>query len=131
MPERRARSTPVSRCSRGHAFEGPPPCPVCYPGYRTFRFRAEVWLYSGEASAWHFLTLPKKTAETIRKRFGEAARGWGSLRVKVTVGTTAFDTSIFPDNKRGSYLLPLKASVRKKEGIAAGETVALTLTVQA
>lgn len=118
-----------STCSRGHAFNGPPPCPLCYPGYRTFRFRAEVWLYPGQSAAWHFVTLPKKTSDTIRKRFDAFARGWGSLRVSVTVGKTTFATSIFPDTKRGAYLLPLKAKVRKAESLGAGETVACIVRI--
>lgn len=118
-------------CSRGHEFTGSPPCPTCYPGYRTFRFRAEVWLYPGQSAAWHFVTLPKKISDTVHERFDAFARGWGSQRVSVTVGKTTFDTSIFPDNKRGGYLLPLKAKVRKAEDIVAGKTMTFTVHIQA
>lgn len=124
-------SSPASVCSRGHRFTGAPPCSECYPGYRTFRFRAEVWLYSGETSAWHFITVPQKTSDTIRKRFEPFARGWGSLRVQGTIGKTSFETSIFPDKKRGGYLLPLKAAIRRQEDIGAGSTVRVSLTVLA
>jgi hypothetical protein len=68
-------------------------------------------------SAWRFLGLPKKQGQEIKERFGSQAKGWGSLPVSVTIGKTTWDTSIFPDKKSGSYLLPLKAKIRKVEDI--------------
>ncbi len=92
-------------------------------------FRARVWLYPGPA-AWHFITLPKKHAKEIREVFGESARGWGSFPVEATIGSSTWKTSIFPDKKSGSYLLPLKKEVRKKEEIDAEEQVDVFLTIQ-
>lgn len=117
-------------CSRGHAYTGNEPCSVCFPGYRTYRVRAKIWLYPGTAACWHFVTLPKKQSDQIKVRFGMFTRGWGSLPVRVTVGDTTWKTSIFPDKKSSAYLLPLKADVRKKEGIAVDETIALRLEIQ-
>lgn len=90
------------------------------PKKNTYRFRAKVWLYPGDA-AWHFITVPKKESEDIKKRFGAKKRGWGSLPVVVQVGETEWKTSIFPDSKSGTYILPLKAVVRRKEGLFEGE----------
>jgi hypothetical protein len=95
-----------------------------------FSVKAEVWIYPGMAG-WHFVTLPKKQGSEIKERFGKAARGWGSLPVKVTVGKTSWKTSIFPDKRSGSYLLPLKAEVRKKERIKAGDILSFTLYLRA
>jgi hypothetical protein len=124
MPPRSLRT-----CSRGHEFKGEEPCPVCWPGYRTFKVRCKVWLYPGEA-AWHFASVPEKESAQMRERFAGIARGWGSLKVHVTIGDTSWKTSVFPDKKSGCYMLPLKAEVRKKEGIVAGKTVQITLEVQ-
>ena len=57
-------------------------------------------------------------------------RGWGSLPVKVAIGETSWNTSIFPDKKLGSYLLPIKSDVRKKELISAGNIVQLSLEIK-
>lgn len=92
--------------------------------------RVKVWLYPGENAAWHFVTLPKKQSDIIRGRFANLKRGWGSLPVSATIGATQWNTSIFPDTKSGAYLLPLKAEVRKKEKIEAGDTVSLALEVR-
>lgn len=94
-----------------------------------FKIKAKVWLYPGTTAAWHFVTLPKKESKEIKKMFGALARGWGSLPVKVTIGKTAWQTSIFPDKKRGAYLLPIKARVRKKENFGNGDTISLFIEI--
>lgn len=97
---------------------------------RTYAMRAALWLYPGKAG-WYFLTLPKKRGADIRTRFGAMARGWRSLPVAVTVGATRWKTSIFPEARSGSYLLPVKAAVRKKEKLMEGKSVAFTLEIPA
>lgn len=97
---------------------------------KKYNITAKVWLYSG-MSAWHFITLPKDTSNEIKELFGGLKRGWGSLPVEVTIGKTTWRTSIFPDKKRGAYLFPLKAQVRKKENIAEGDVVTLHLEIKA
>lgn len=93
-------------------------------------FTAKLWIYPGGTAAWHFVTVPKTISETIKKKHGKNARGWGSLPVQVEIGKTTWQTSIFPDSKSGTYLLPVKALVRKSEGLDAGESVSVTLTVK-
>lgn len=97
---------------------------------KPYAIRANVWLYPGAVSPWHFITLPKKESIDIKARFSKIKRGWGSLPVTVTVGKTRWRTSIFPDKKSGGYLLPLKAEVRKKEGIRDGDTITLILEIR-
>ena len=91
--------------------------------------RAKVWLYSGDKAAWHFLTLPTATAKNLKAAFKRPRRGWGSIPVIVTIGKSQWKTSVFPDSKSNSFLLPIKASVRKKEKIEAGKTMAFTLKI--
>lgn len=54
----------------------------------------------------------------------------GSLPVIATIGSTSWKTSIFPDKKSSGYLLPVKAEVRKKEGIAADDKITLLLEIR-
>ncbi len=93
-----------------------------------FQFDAEVWLYDGDA-AWHFITLPADVSDQIEARTTARRRGFGSVPVRVTVGATTWSTSVFPDAKRGAYLLPLKAEVRRREGLSAGSRMAVGLDV--
>lgn len=79
-------------------------------------------VYPGMA-AWRFLYVPQKDSAALKEKYGTHARGWGSLPVRATIGKTSWGTSIFPDKKSGCYLLPLKAAVRKVEGIDDEDTV--------
>ena len=93
-----------------------------------YTVRAKVWLYRG-GGAWHFLTLSRKHAAAIRALFAGGARPFGSLPVAVTIGATEWRTSLFPDRKAGSYLLPIKASVRKAEQIEDGTMETATVQI--
>jgi hypothetical protein len=95
---------------------------------KRYELRDKVWLYPGMAG-WNFLSLPKNESDEIRERYSAFRRGWGSLPTKITIGKTSWKTSIFPDRKAGVYLLPLKADVRKREDIGAGDVVAYCLEV--
>ena len=95
-----------------------------------YRFDAELWEYQGTA-AWFFLSLPEEIADDIDERFGHLEAGFGSLRVEVAVGSTTWRTSVFPDTKRGTYLLPVKKQVRKAEGLVEGSMCSVELAVVA
>jgi hypothetical protein len=95
-----------------------------------YKIKAELWIYPGKAG-WHFITISEKQSKDITKIFGQLKRGWGSLPVQVIIGKTIWETSIFPDKKRGGYLLPIKAEVRKKEKLKAGDQLILNLKILA
>ena len=95
---------------------------------RSYPFTAQVWQYPGNAG-WHFVTLPQEIAEEINYLFSMDKRGWGSLPVMVHKEQTSWETSIFPDKKSGSFVLPLKAEIRKKANIHSGDEIALTLDI--
>src|SRR5437868_14629956 len=87
-----------------------------------YKVRAKVWIYPGKGG-WHFATLPRKQSAEIRARFAANAKGWGSLPVTVRVGRTEWMTSLFPEKESSCYLFAIKAEIRKKEQISAGDTV--------
>lgn len=95
-----------------------------------YKFKAEVWLYPGQTGNWHFVSFPKKDSENIKKEYGAESKGWGSLPVLVTLGKTTWSTSIFPDKKSETYMLPLKADVRKKEAVSVGKIISLSIQIQ-
>lgn len=94
---------------------------------KKFIFTSELWLYPGMAGNWTFVSVPKEDAEVIKKSYGAHSRGWGSLRVEVRSGTSKWKTSIFPDKKSGTYILPVKAEIRRREGFYAGDTIKVIL----
>jgi len=95
---------------------------------KTFTFSEQIFIYPGKA-AWHFVTVPTKIASEIDYYFEHAKRGWGSLRVSVLVGRTTWETSIFPNKKTKTYLLPLKSAVRTTENLVAGKNCTFALTL--
>ncbi len=96
---------------------------------RAYKVKAKIWLYPGENASWHFLTVPKKESSAITIDYGSLKRGWGSLPVLATIGKTSWNTSIFPDSKSGTYLLPVKALVRRKEGVENGDSVTFSIAI--
>jgi hypothetical protein len=60
------------------------------------------------------------------RRLEGLAKGFGSLKVVATIGETRFSTSVFPSKELG-WMLPIKASVRKAEGIVEGDLVKVEL----
>ena len=91
-------------------------------------FGAPVWRYPG-ADGWHFVSLPAEVSAEITDIAAGARRGFGSVRVDVTVGATSWRTSLFPDSKTGTYLLPVKKAVRLAEHLEAGGEVRAQLQV--
>ena len=87
---------------------------------------AEVWRYPGPGG-WHFVTLPPEVADEVRAR--SVAKPFGSVSARVTLDAVSWETSLFADTKRESYLLPIKASVRRRAGIEAGDAVTLTIAL--
>lgn len=92
-----------------------------------FRFTAPLWQWNGDGG-WFFVTLPDTATADIRE-IPRMPRGFGSVRVRVTVGDTTWSTSLFPDTKLGSYLLPMKKAVRSAERLDEGDDVHITLDV--
>jgi hypothetical protein len=88
----------------------------------TFEFTASLWRYPGEGG-WHFVSLPAEIGDDITSLTAGIRAGFGSVRVAVTVGATSWRTSIFPDSKTGTYLLPVKKEVRDAEDLDTGDDV--------
>lgn len=97
----------------------------------TLTHSAPLWRWTGGKAAWFFVTIGGENAEALAatalmRRLEGQGRGFGSLRVRATIGDSRFDTSVFPQKDEG-YILPVKASVRRAEGLAEGDEVTVTL----
>jgi hypothetical protein len=87
--------------------------------------------FSGTIFAWRgpapffFVAVPEEESREVRSIAAAVTYGWGMIPVRVRIGATAWRTSLFP--KDGRYLVPLKAAVRRAEGIGEGDEVAVRL----
>ena len=105
--------------------------------YETHTLTTPLWIWTSDnaPASWHFLTLSGEVAEAIhalaliRRLEGGRKRGFGSMKVRATVGDTSWETSIFPAKNLNGWLLPVKAAVRKAEGLVAGDLVRVELEV--
>jgi len=88
--------------------------------------RSPLWVWNGGKGSWHFLTVPAEQAAEIRVATLGPRTGFGSVRVKASIGDVIWRTSIFPQ-REGGYLLPVKAEVRRRAGISPGDEVTFTL----
>jgi hypothetical protein len=91
-------------------------------------FDGELWIWDARRSdSWTFVSLPAEASEEIRDLAAGARRGFGSLRVRATVGDSRWTTSIFPDKARNAYVLPIKRDIRKAQALDAGDVVTVTV----
>jgi Domain of unknown function (DUF1905) len=100
---------------------------------RRFEVTARVWLWrpaKPSAASWHFVTVEGQTAAEIRYAALGQTAGFGSIKVAATIGGTRWRTSLFPERESGNLVLPLKVEVRRRENIAAGDTVTVILDLQ-
>ena len=91
-----------------------------------YQFSAEVWQHSGPGG-WHFIALPEAMSTEIRSLLGQEEEGWGRLKAIAVIGTSQWETAVWFDTKKNTYLLPLKADIRKKENIVKGAIINVTL----
>lgn len=98
--------------------------------HKKYSCSAKLWLYPGASANWHFLTVPKDVSTDIKEQTKGLRKGFGSVPVEVTIGKTTWQTSIFPDSKSGTFLLPIKAKVRRDEDLYADEPVTFSFSLR-
>ena len=93
-----------------------------------YEFSATTWQHSSPAG-WYFVSLPKNISDEIRENLKWQEEGWGRLKVTAKIGNSKWDTAIWFDTKHKTYLLPLKAEIRKKENIDSKKVIFCSIWV--
>jgi hypothetical protein len=98
-------------------------------------FTAPLWQWQareqrGDGGAWFFVTVPRELSEEIRDQLTGPPRGFGSVRVAVSAGSSQWETSVFPDGDTGCFVLPVKKAVRVAQGVDEGDDLTVTLRVR-
>ena len=88
----------------------------------------EVFEWRGPAP-YHYVAVPSEESAEIKAVASHVTYGWGCIPVTARLGGTTFTTSLFP--KDGRYLVPLKAAIRRAEGVDLGDVVTIRLTLDA
>ncbi len=94
---------------------------------------APLWRWTGATGtgAWFFVTIDGAAGEALSatalmRKLEGGGRGFGSLKVTARIGDSRWRTSVFPSKEEG-WMLPVKAAVRRAEGIGEGDEVELAL----
>jgi hypothetical protein len=90
-------------------------------------FNGKIWYWHGPAP-WYFVTVPAEDGSTLKAISELVTYGWGMIPVDVRIGKTVWKTSLYP--KDGSYIVPIKDSVRKAENLEEGDEVTVRLEVR-
>lgn len=94
----------------------------------TFEFTAPVWKHSANGG-WYFVSLPIEFSMEIRQNMKWQEEGWGRMKAKAKIRETLWDTAIWYDTKFKTYILPLKAEIRKKEKIEIGNMLDVEIMI--
>ncbi len=90
---------------------------------KSFIIKNKVWKWPGDGG-WYFVTLDKKMYEQIRKIHLK-----GMVAVEAKLGKTVWFASLFPHKYSSSYILCIRKSVRKAEGILEDDEVKVKIKV--
>lgn len=93
-----------------------------------YSFSAKVWQHNPPAG-WFFVSMPVEMSKEIRQNAGWQEEGWGRLKATARIGKTEWKTAIWFVSKKGTYLLPLKAEIRKKENAEVGKNIIISIWV--
>jgi len=92
----------------------------------SLEFSGNLWYWRGPAP-FFFVTVPAEECEILRDVSKWVTYGWGMIPLRARIGKTEWKTSLWP--KEGGYVVPIKVSVRKAEGLEEGDLVTVRLEV--
>lgn len=92
----------------------------------SLEFSGNLWYWRGPAP-FFFVTVPAEECEILRDVSKWVTYGWGMIPLRARIGKTEWKTSLWP--KEGGYVVPIKVSVRKAEGLEEGDSVTVRLEV--
>jgi len=89
-------------------------------------FDGKIIFWRGPAP-FYFVAVPEEPSQDIKAISNFVTYGWGVIPVQVRIGSTEWQTSLFP--KDGRYLVPIKANVRKAENLDEDDIVTVQLEI--
>ncbi|MFI7586652.1 DUF1905 domain-containing protein [Spongisporangium articulatum] len=94
-----------------------------------FEFEAPLYRWAARVDSWFFVALPEDVADAIDE-LSPVKGGFGSVPVSVAIGGSEWETSVFPDDGRGTFVLPVKKAVRTRAKVGEGDVVQVWLRVR-
>ena len=94
-----------------------------------YNFNATIWLHSFAKGGWYFVSLPKEMSKEIRENLKWQEEGWGRLKATATVKGTTWETAIWFDSKKKTYLFPIKSAIRKAKHLEIDNIIEVMLEI--
>lgn len=91
------------------------------------RVTGPLKMWSNDEGRMHFMSVPAELSGEIRAHAALVRRGFGSVRVEVTLDEIVWRTSVFPVKSSGGYFLPVKIGVVRNADLAPGDEVTVQL----
>lgn len=82
-----------------------------------------------ESGSWHFITIPKDIADPIRESHKSIRRKGVSVPIQVRIGFLTRETSMFYSKHHQTYIIPIKADIRKQLRIKAEDTIHVNIQI--
>ncbi len=89
-----------------------------------FTITAQVWCWPGDMP-WRFIYVPMDISKNLREHYSRSSM----IKCQFAIGKTTWNSSMFRNNRENNYLVPIKKSVRKQEGIMDGDKVIVQVQV--
>ncbi len=91
-----------------------------------YEFHAVLYRWAARTDRWVFARLPLDISDDIRDAPHPPA-GFGSVKVEVTLGSSRWSTSVFPEASDGAYVVAIKGAIRRRENVDVGDRVRLAV----
>lgn len=95
----------------------------------SYSFSGKIWQYQSPKGGWYFISLPCDISKEIRENFKTQEEGWGRLKANAEIQGVKWETAIWYDSKKASYLLPIKSEIRKKAKLDLENTIEIKISI--
>ena len=93
-----------------------------------YSFSAKLWQHQAQGG-WYFVSLPKEISKEIRENLKWQEEGWGRMKATASINELEWDTAIWFDKKQDTYLLPIKADIRKKGELELNQMLEVSVSI--
>ena len=93
-----------------------------------YEYSAQMWKHNSPGG-WYFVSLPKTLSKEIRENLKWQEEGWGRMKAFAQIGDLLWESAIWFDTKLDTYILPIKAEIRKKRKLEINQNIEMNLWI--
>ncbi|MGI9530563.1 DUF1905 domain-containing protein [Lutimonas sp.] len=93
-----------------------------------YAFIGVIWRHDAPGG-WYFVSLPKDISREIKENLGWQEEGWGRMKARARIGILSWETAIWFDSKKKTYIIPMKAEIRKKASLEVDMKIDISIMI--